>query len=426
MKSPFKKVSVVGLGYVGIPTAIAIANRGIPVIGVDINRRIVELINRGQVHIVEPGLDILVQSATKSGLLTATTAPEPADAFIIAVPTPFSDGFKPDITFVEAAARSVAKVVAKGALVILESTSPVGTTEALARWMAEERPDLTFPHQAGENADIQVAYCPERVMPGRALIELVENDRVIGGITRRCAERAVDLYRVFVSGECRLTTSRTAELVKLVENSFRDVNIAFANELSIICEKLDVDVWETIGLANQHPRVNVLRPGPGVGGHCIPVDPWFIVDAAPEEARVIRSARLVNDEMPHRVVSRILDAAKGFDKPRIACLGLAYKADLDDLRMSPAVEIVAELARRSTGQIVAVEPFVEELPRSLADLRNVTFATLDQALESADVVALLVDHRAFRELDIKRLAGRKVVDTLGIWRAATLPRAPSA
>ncbi len=415
MTSTFEKVSVVGLGYVGIPTAIAIANRGIRVVGVDIDKRIVDLINFGKVHIVEPGLEIMVQAATKAGFLTAVTDPQPADAFIIAVPTPFTDGHKPDPSFVEAATRSLAPVVAKGGLVILESTSPVGTTESVSRWMAEERPDLSFPHDAGENADVQVAYCPERVMPGRALVELVENDRVIGGITRHCAERAVELYRTFVRGECRLTDSRTAEMVKLVENSFRDVNIAFANELAVICEKLDIDVWDVVALANQHPRVKILKPGPGVGGHCIPVDPWFIVDAAPEEARVIRAARTVNDSMPARVVARVVDAAKGLRNPRVACLGLAYKADLDDIRMSPAVDVVAGLAKKAKARIMVVEPHVEALPKSLAGLKNVTLTDLDEALAAADVVVLLVGHRAFRELDIGRLSGKVLVDTIGAW-----------
>ncbi|KOR17611.1 UDP-N-acetyl-D-mannosamine dehydrogenase, partial [Burkholderia cenocepacia] len=287
----FETVSVIGLGYIGLPTAAAFAARRKSVIGVDVSQHAVDTINRGQIHIVEPELDMLVHAAVTQGHLRATTSPEPADAFLIAVPTPFTDGNKPDLSYIEAACRSIAPVLKKGDLVVLESTSPVGATERMAAWLAAQRPDLTFPQQAGERSDIRIAHCPERVLPGHVVRELVENDRVIGGMTRKCGTRAQELYAVFVRGECILTDARTAEMCKLTENSFRDVNIAFANELSVICDQLDINVWELIRLANRHPRVSVLQPGPGVGGHCIAVDPWFIVDSAPEHARLIRTAR---------------------------------------------------------------------------------------------------------------------------------------
>jgi UDP-N-acetyl-D-mannosaminuronic acid dehydrogenase len=274
----FETISVIGLGYIGLPTAAAFAARRKTVIGVDVNSHAVDTINRGEIHIVEPELDMLVHAAVTQGHLRATTQPEPADAFLIAVPTPFSEGHKPDLSYVEAASRAIAPVLKKGDLVVLESTSPVGATGKVSEWMAQMRPDLTFPHQVGELSDIRVAHCPERVLPGHVIRELVENDRVIGGMTRRCSESARALYKVFVQGECILTDARTAEMCKLTENSFRDVNIAFANELSVICDPLEINVWELIRLANRHPRVNILQPGPGVGGHCIAVDPWFIVD----------------------------------------------------------------------------------------------------------------------------------------------------
>jgi UDP-N-acetyl-D-mannosaminuronic acid dehydrogenase len=321
----FETVSVIGLGYIGLPTAAVFAGRRKRVIGVDVNQQAVDTINRGAIHIVEPELDMLVHAAVTQGYLRATTIPEPADAFLIAVPTPFSDGYKPDLQFIESASRAIAPVLKKGDLVVLESTSPVGTTEKMAAWMAELRPDLTFPQQTGEQSDIRVAHCPERVLPGHVIRELVENDRVVGGMTPRCGETARALYQSFVRGDCILTDARTAEMCKLTENSFRDVNIAFANELSIICDRLDINVWELIRLANRHPRVSILQPGPGVGGHCIAVDPWFIVDSAPEQARLIRTARSVNDAKPAYVIERVERAARRFKEPVIACLGLSFK-----------------------------------------------------------------------------------------------------
>lgn len=416
MKPSFEKICVVGLGYVGLPTAAVFANRGVKVVGVDVNRHAVDLINEGRIHIVEPDLDIMVHAAVTAGTLRATTAPEPADAFVIAVPTPFAVGHKPDLTYVEAATRSIAPVLKKGDLVVLESTSPVGTTEAICRWLAEGRPDLTFPDRAGDGADVQVAHSPERVLPGRVLLELVSNDRVVGGVSPRCSRRTAALYALAVSGKCLISDARTAELVKLSENAYRDVNIAFANELSLVCDRLDIDVWKVIELANHHPRVDILKPGPGVGGHCIAVDPWFIVDSAPGLTPLIQAAREVNDGKPGHVVERVLAAAKACPGKPVACLGLSYKADIDDLRESPAVEIVHRLAEHKAAPLLVVEPHVEDLPAALAGLPGLEKADLDRALAEAEVVLLLVDHHIFRELDRDRLAGKTVIDTRGIWR----------
>lgn len=415
MTAEFEKICVIGLGYVGLPTAAVFASRGVKVIGVDTNPKAIDLINQGKIHIVEPDLDIMVSAAVSTGKLKATTAPEPADAYIIAVPTPFKEDHKPDLSYVEAATRSIAPVLKKGAVVVIESTSPVGTTEKLSHWLAEERPDLSFPHQVGNDADIQVAHSPERVLPGRVLLELVRNDRVVGGLSPRCAERTRTLYKIAVEGKCLLTTAATAELVKLAENAYRDVNIAFANELSLIADKLGVNVWEAVELANHHPRVNILQPGPGVGGHCIAVDPWFIVDSAPDESPLIQAARHVNDGKPHHVVKQILNLAEETSAKTIACLGLAYKADIDDMRESPAVDIAAQLADSFDGTVLAVEPNSASLPAALEG-KKITLTSLDEALEKAQVVALLVDHRPFRELDRTRLDGKTVIDTRGIWR----------
>lgn len=408
----FETVSVIGLGYIGLPTAAAFAARRKSVIGVDVSQHAVDTINRGEIHIVEPELDMLVHAAVTQGHLRATTTPEPADAFLIAVPTPFTDGNKPDLSYIEVACRSIAPVLKKGDLVVLESTSPVGATERMAAWLAAQRPDLTFPQQAGERSDIRIAHCPERVLPGHVVRELVENDRVIGGMTRKCGTRAQELYAVFVRGECILTDARTAEMCKLTENAFRDVNIAFANELSVICDQLDINVWELIRLANRHPRVSVLQPGPGVGGHCVAVDPWFIVDSAPEHARLIRTARHVNDDKPHFVVERVRHAASRFREPVIACLGLAFKADIDDLRESPAMKIVETLAEQCDATLLVVEPNVDALPASLdAKARQ---CDLHTALAEADVIVILVDHAPFRRMDPVRLQTKVVIDTRGV------------
>lgn len=414
MSNVFKTVSMIGLGYIGLPTASVLAGRGVSVIGVDINQHAVDTINQGRIHIVEPDLDVLVHEVVRVGKLRATTKPEPADAFLIAVPTPFKGDHEPDLIYVEAASRSIAPVLKKGNLVILESTSPVGTTEKMSEWLAESRPDLTFPHQAGEKSDISIAYCPERVLPGRVIQELVENDRVVGGMTPRCATRASALYKMFVEGECIITSARTAEMCKLTENSFRDVNIAFANELSLICDELGINVWELIRLANHHPRVNILQPGPGVGGHCIAVDPWFIVDKSPKTARLIRTARQVNDYKPHYVIEKVRVAAEKIKTPKIACLGLAFKADIDDLRESPSLEIVQKLKEMNLGELYIVEPHVAELPDSLKS-KNVIFTNSHDAIERADIVLLLVNHRDFKDIGINTLIGKVLIDTRGLW-----------
>jgi UDP-N-acetyl-D-mannosaminuronic acid dehydrogenase len=400
----YKTISVIGLGYIGLPTAAVFASRKTKVIGVDVSTRAVEAINQGKIHIVEPDLDVVVHAVVTEGWLRATTTPEPADAFLIAVPTPFKDGNQPDLAYIEAASKAIAPVLKAGDIVILESTSPVGATEEMAAWLAGARPDLTFPQTHGEASDIRIAHCPERVLPGHVLRELVQNDRVIGGMTPKCSQAAVDLYKMFVEGECIVTDARTAEMCKLTENSFRDVNIAFANELSLICDKLDIDVWELISLANRHPRVNILQPGPGVGGHCIAVDPWFIVARTPNEARLVRVAREVNDAKPHWVISKVKEAVGAFllDNPdrtardvTIACLGLTFKPNIDDLRESPAVEIAEELARTLESRLLFVEPNVEELPKGLAGRKKVDLAT---AVETADVLLLLVAHNEFKKL----------------------------
>lgn len=417
----FNTISMIGLGYIGLPTATLFASRKKKVIGVDINQHAVDTINQGKIHIVEPDLDMLVQASVQQGYLRATTTPEPAEAFLIAVPTPFTDGHKPDLSYIEAAATAIAPVLAKGNLVILESTSPVGTTEKLADWLAQERPDLTFPQQTAELADIQIAYCPERVLPGKVVHELVANDRVIGGMTRTATFMSAALYKTFVQGDLVATNARTAEMCKLTENSFRDVNIAFANELSIICDKLDINVWELIALANRHPRVNILQPGAGVGGHCIAVDPWFIVDTTPEQARIIRMAREVNDHKPEWLLEKVKAAIADClaQKPgstmadiKVACLGLAFKPDIDDLRESPAVEITQHIAQLGC-QVLAVEPNIEALPQKLS-LPNLTLSQLYDAIAIADVVCVLVKHCAFVDA-LENIRGHSaVIDAVGL------------
>ncbi|MBK5015547.1 UDP-N-acetyl-D-mannosamine dehydrogenase [Pantoea sp. S62] len=417
----FETISVIGLGYIGLPTAAVFASKGKKVVGVDINARAVETINRGAIHIVEPDLDQVVHAAVTRGDLRATTQPEAADAFLIAVPTPFKDDHQPDLRFVKAAAESIAPVLKKGDLVILESTSPVGSTEQMADWLAAARPDLRFP-QHGETPDIFVAYCPERVLPGQVMVELINNDRVIGGMTPACSARASELYRLFLKGECVETNARTAEMCKLTENSFRDVNIAFANELSLICADQGINVWELIALANRHPRVNILQPGAGVGGHCIAVDPWFIVAQNPELARLIRTAREVNDAKPQWVLDQVKTAladcltqtGKRASDITIACFGLAFKPNIDDLRESPAVGVAQKIAEWHSGTTWVVEPHIEQLADSLAD--KAELVSCEQALAQADILVMLVDHRAFRAIDAADVQQNWIVDTKGVWR----------
>lgn len=421
MNTKFKTVSVIGLGYIGLPTAAMFASRRVKVVGVDINQHAVDTINQGKIHIVEPELDMIVHAAVTEGLLRATTIPEAADAFLIAVPTPFTENLEPDLAYVQAAAESIAPVLKKGDLVILESTSPVGTTEKMAQWLADARPDLCFPDGSDSEVDVNVAYCPERVLPGQVVRELVENDRIIGGLTPTCAERAAEVYRIFVAGHLLFTNARTAEMSKLTENSFRDVNIAFANELSLICDKLGINVWELIKLANRHPRVNILQPGCGVGGHCIAVDPWFIVDRTPDEARMIRTAREVNDHKPRWVLNKIDEAvaalaAAGRDEASIsvALLGLAFKPNIDDLRESPALHIAQQFAARAKGEVLVVEPNIEVLPKGF---EQGSLASVDQAVGKADVIVVLVAHREFAQLRAQRNAGQTVLDFVGMLQA---------
>lgn len=418
----FETISVIGLGYIGLPTAAAFASCHKKVIGVDINQRAVEIINRGGVHIVEPDLEALVKKAVEEGYLKAVTVPEPADAFLIAVPTPFKDGHQPDMMFVEKAVMSLAPVLKKGDLIILESTSPVGATEQMSGWLSALRPDLLFPHQDATAPDVNIAYCPERVLPGKVMVELIKNDRVIGGMTRQCSLRASELYNIFLLGECVTTNSRTAEMCKLTENSFRDVNIAFANELSLICDAQGIDVWELIRLANRHPRVNILQPGPGVGGHCIAVDPWFIVSQHPDLAHLIRTAREVNDGKPLWVVDKVKLAVadclaasgKRAAEVKIACFGLAFKPNIDDLRESPAVHVTELIADWHVGETWVVEPNIDHLPARLE--KKVLLHPLDLALQQADVVVMLVDHTAFKLIPGQQIKQTWVVDTKGVWR----------
>ncbi|MBK4715006.1 MULTISPECIES: UDP-N-acetyl-D-mannosamine dehydrogenase [Tenebrionibacter/Tenebrionicola group] len=418
----FNIISVIGLGYIGLPTAAAFASRQQRVVGVDVNENAVATINRGEIHIVEPELDCVVKAAVEGGWLSARTTPVEADAYLIAVPTPFKGDHEPDMAYVKAAAEAIAPVLKKGALVILESTSPVGATEQMAGWLAALRDDLTFPQQAGEAADINIAYCPERVLPGKVMAELIQNDRVIGGMTPVCSARASELYSIFLKGECVVTNARTAEMCKLTENSFRDVNIAFANELSLICATQGINVWELIRLANRHPRVNILQPGPGVGGHCIAVDPWFIVAQNPQQARLIRTARDVNDSKPGWVIDRVkaavadclADSGKRAEELTLACFGLAFKPDIDDLRESPSMSIVSELAQWHRGELLAVEPNIHTLPQKLQG--RCTLTDVQDALSRADILVLLVDHCQFKAIDGARLVQRYIVDTRGVWR----------
>jgi len=411
----FKTICVIGLGYIGLPTAAVFASRKVNVIGVDISQHAVDTINRGEIHIVEPDLDILVHSTVKEGFLRATTNPEKADAFVMAVPTPFKgEDHEPNLDYIESATRALAKVLEKGNLVVLESTSPVGATEKMAAWLAEERPDLTFPQNAGEDSDIRIAHCPERVLPGHIIRELVENDRIIGGLTPKCTELASQLYKIFVEGACIATNARTAEMSKLTENASRDGQIAFANELSILCDKMDIDVWELISLANRHPRVNILQPGCGVGGHCIAVDPWFIVNQFPNDALMIKAARETNDGKPLFVISKVEQAVKDIKSPKIACLGLAFKPDIDDLRESPALEITKLLSDNADYEIFAVEPNIEQLPSVLENRKNISLVSLEEAKEKADLVLVLVKHHEFNgksfdvSLDFVNIKNREV------------------
>jgi UDP-N-acetyl-D-mannosaminuronic acid dehydrogenase len=398
-------ICVMGLGYIGLPTASLLATKGCRVLGVDVKPEVIETINAGRIHIVEPDLDALVHSAVTSGQLTAALSPGPAEVFIIAVPTPFTEGHRPDVSYVRAATEAIAPHLQADNLIILESTSPIGTTEMMADIVRRTRPDLV----RGGDLAVHIAHCPERVMPGQILQEIVENDRIVGGLTAVATERAAAFYRGFVIGNVLVTDCRTAEMAKLTENSYRDTNIAFANELSVICHRLGIDVWELIKLANHHPRVNILRPGPGVGGHCLAVDPWFIVAAAPEEAQLIRQARLVNEGKVDWVVERVLERASRLKTPVIACMGLAYKPDIDDLRESPALAVTRALKKNlPDAEILACEPNLESFD-------EFPLASLDEVLQRADIIVGLVAHRPFRNLARIHLEGKMVIDTCGVF-----------
>ena len=407
-------VCVLGLGYIGLPTAAVIARTGARVLGVDVTQSVVETVNSGRVHIEEVDLDALVSGVVARGTLRAATAIAPADVFVIAVPTPFFDDHQPDIGYVLRAATSIATVLKAGDTVILESTSPVGTTEQVRDLLAELRPDLNPPGRSGEAADVAIAYCPERVLPGRILQELIANDRVIGGITPRCARKALGFYRRFVRGACVTTNARAAEMTKLAENAYRDVNIAFANELSLVADRLGVDVWEVIRLANRHPRVSILQPGPGVGGHCIAVDPWFLVAAAPAETPLIRTARLVNDGKVDHVIARATAMIEANPHAPIACLGLAFKANIDDFRESPALAVSVALARRFGARVRIVEPYAAALPAAFAGT-GAQLVDIDTALATCPTMVVLVDHDLFRSVPLEERDNKTVLDTRGIW-----------
>ena len=411
------KISIIGLGYIGLPTAAIFASKKIKVVGVDTNEKIVNTINQGKIHIVENDLDSLVHKVVKQGFLKATTIPEPADVFFITVPTPFKGKkFKPDLSFIMNACKSISSKLKVGNLVVLESTSPVGTTEKISNWLAKARPDLTFPHTHGVKSNIRIAYCPERVLPGKILYELVHNDRIIGGMTSKCSDVTSKVYKLFVKGKLDYTNPRTAEMSKLTENSFRDVNIAFANELSIICDKLDINVWDLVKIANLHPRVNILQPGPGVGGHCIAIDPWFIVNKNSADARLIRLARQINDQKLKWVVSKVKlevtnylkkNPTKKIQNITIGCYGITYKPNIDDLRESPAVNIAQKMLEMNQAEILLVEPNIKQLPKKLA---TGNLVSLDVAIEQADVLVVLVAHDEFKKEQLSSNA--RVVDVV--------------
>lgn len=397
-----KTICVVGLGYIGLPTASILGTKGYRVVGVDASPEVVETINRGEIHFFEPDLDILVRSAVNSGNLVAVSQPQTADIFIIAVPTPLDDEDKtPDISYVEAATRSIAPYVKAGDLVLIESTIPVGTTTGAVLPILQR-------DGADQAAGVRLAHCPERVLPGRILIELIDNDRIVGGIDEGSAAAAAEFYETFVRGQVYRTDAATAEMAKLAENTFRDVNIALANELSVVCDPHGIDPWEMIKLANRHPRVNILQPGPGVGGHCIAVDPWFIAAGEPN-ARLIRTAREVNDAKPDWVIGKVREAVAGLSSPVIGCLGLAFKADVDDLRGSPAEIIARRLKDEGLGDLLVCEP-------NISAHEEFALSTLDDVLARADVVVLLVDHKEFRSLRPEDLGDKTVIDTRGVIR----------
>ena len=415
---PNPSVAFVGLGYIGLPTAVVMANSGVDVTGVDVNEANVERINRGEVTIVEPGLEEELKQAIESGNFRATTSQVHADTYIIAVPTPFTDNYDVDMRYIYSAAEAIAPQLKGDELVILESTSPPLTTKKMAKKILELRPDLVA--DGAENPEgkpvVYFAHCPERILPGKAMEELRTNDRIIGGQTEEATKRATAVYATFCKAELLPTDDVTAEMAKLTENSFRDVNIAFANELSLIADNLGINVWELINLANHHPRVNILQPGPGVGGHCIAVDPWFIVSADPENSKLIHTARKVNDGKPKWVIDKVKEAISETNASKVAVLGLAFKADIDDLRGSPALSITVDIAEELESiHFLVAEPNVKELPKRLKGFENAELMNYEEAIAGADVILLLVDHKEFKALDKSVLNGKKLVDTKGLW-----------
>jgi UDP-N-acetyl-D-mannosaminuronic acid dehydrogenase len=417
MQSDFDRICVMGLGYIGLPTASLLATKGMMVHGCDINPRVVDTINSGNIHIVENDLDVLVRLAVNSQQLKASLEPDYADVFIITVPTPLGADRQPDISYIKASVEALNKYIKPGNLIILESTSPVGTTEKLVELIKEFRPDLVFSAKDGAQEQVYVAYCPERVLPGQILKELIENDRIIGGIDEPSAQKAEAFYETFVEGKVLLTNAKTAEMAKLTENAFRDVNIAFANEVSMICEDLGINAWNLINFANHHPRVNILNPGPGVGGHCIAVDPWFIVAKSPEQAQLISIARNVNDNKKLYVIDKIKKAAKSLHNPTIACLGLSFKSNIDDLRESPALDIVKTLAKGKIGNLLVVEPHITKLPKELSAYQTeINFCDINAAFNQADIIVLLVKHNDFCAIDKNLLQNKIIIDTQGIWQ----------
>ena len=408
-------ISVIGLGYVGLPTALVIANRGYTVIGVDTNAKVISQISRGQVPLFEPDLDLILKNTIKSYKFSVSLEPQPADVFIISVPTPFKKNKVPDLKYLRKAVNSIAPVISQNNLIILESTSPVGTTEKVRDWLARLRLDLNMPGTSNK-PDIYIAHSPERVLPGKVFRELIENDRVIGGITPECTGKAIRFYNSFISGKCHATSAKTAELIKLSENAFRDTNIAFANEISIICESLNVDVWEVIELANMHPRVDILNPGPGVGGHCIAVDPWFIVDSAPRLTPLIQSARKVNNTKTKTIIKKIRANIRRENIKKIGFLGLSYKANIDDLRESPSLQIAETIANKFDGKVLVCEPNIKRLPERLKKNKNTTLVSLKKCLDGSDLLILLTDHTEFLDVPLNKFKGKKVIDTRGVWR----------
>lgn len=415
-------ICIVGLGYIGLPTAGTFSNKGINVVGVDVKQEVIDDLKRCVLHIYEPDLKELIADSIKKRKLTFSTTPVEANVYILAVPTPFKEHHEADLSYVRAAAESITPYLKAGSLVILESTSPVGTTEKIADWICTNRKDLYYTtsdgHKSSETGvnEVFFAHCPERVLPGRILYEIVHNDRIVGGINQKSSELARDVYSEICQGEIVLTDSRTAEMSKLTENSFRDVNIAFANELSVICDKLGINVWELIKLANRHPRVNILNPGPGVGGHCIAVDPWFIVDSVPDEAKLIKQARIINDSKPQYVLDKIKAATNNVESAVIAVLGLSFKANVDDLRESPALKIAESLVNMGY-KLQIVEPYIEELPECLRS-ENAQLVSLDKALKDSNIILGLVDHKDFCCILRSRFEGKCVIDTRGMWDEA--------